>query len=98
MAESSSSTAHTQRTIMVQQYFAASVKRFLNDRGTVLIKFQIRSSRSLVHPETFFVRNGIGKENEERPEISSRSQERHMSGSHGLVTVLQSTQIAVLPC
>ena len=67
---------------MVQQYFAALVKRFLfNDRGTVLTKFPIRSSRSLVHPETFFVQNEIGNENEERPEISSRFQERHISGS-----------------
>ena len=83
MAEGSSSTAHTQRTIMVQQYFAALVKRFLfNDRGTVLIKFPIRSSRSLVHPETFFVQNEIGIENEEWPEISLRSQERHISGSN----------------
>ena len=83
MAEGSSSTAHTQRTIMAQQYFAALVKRFLfNDRGTVLIKFPIRSSRSLVHPETFFVQNEIGHENEARPEISSRFQERHISGSH----------------
>ena len=59
MAEGSSSTAHTQRTIMVQQYFAALVKRFLfNDRGTVLIKFPIRSSRS-----SFRTRSGTRTKN-----------------------------------